>query len=68
MPIKDSFIPYDELLDLFGVQRVNALFRCLEQNKIPFMLDKRNKPLVLRSAIEGRANEPEQQEEVAIFT
>ena len=68
MPIKDSFIPYDELLDLFGVQRVNALFRCLEQNKIPFMLDKRNKPLVLRSAIEGRANEPVQQEEVAIFT
>ena len=51
MSIKDSFIPYDELLELFGVQRVNALFRCLQQNGIKYMLDKNNKPLVLRSAL-----------------
>ena len=57
MSIKDMFVPYDELLELFGVQRVNALFRCLKQNNIPFMLDKRNKPLVLRSALEGSFNE-----------
>ena len=57
MSIKDSFVPYDELLELFGVQRVNALFRCLNQNNIKFMLDKRNKPLVLRSALEGNVNE-----------
>ena len=69
MPIKDSFIPYDELLELFGVQRVNALFRCLKQNNISFMLDKRNKPLVLRSALEGTANvEQKEQEETVIFT
>ena len=68
MPIKDSFIPYDELLELFGVQRVNALFRCLKQNNISFMLDKRNKPLVLRSALEGTASDQPEQEETVVFT
>lgn len=61
MSIKDSFVPYDELLELFGVQRVNALFRCLKQNEISFMLDKRNKPLVLRTALEGKANKQEEE-------
>ena len=51
MSIKDQFIPYNELLELFGVQRVNALFRCLDQNGIKYMLDKNNKPLVLRGAL-----------------
>lgn len=51
MSIKDQFVPYDELLKLFGVQRVNALFRCLEQNGIKYMLDKNKKPLVLKSAL-----------------
>lgn len=69
MSIKDSFVPYDDLLDLFGVQRVNALERCLKQNNITFMLDKRNRPLVLRSALEGTANvEQQEQEEAIIFT
>ena len=68
MPIKDSFIPYDELLELFGVQRVNALFRCLKQNNISFILDKRNKPLVLRSALEGTASDQPEQEETVVFT
>ncbi len=69
MSIKDSFVPYDDLLDLFGVQRVNALERCLKQNNITFMLDKRNRPLVLRSALEGTANvEQKEQEEAVIFT
>lgn len=69
MSIKDSFIPYDELLELFGVQRVNALFRCLEQNNIPFILDKRKKPLVLRTAIEkGVKAEDGEQETAVSFT
>lgn len=68
MSIKDSYVPYDELLELFGVQRVNALFRCLKQNNISFMLDKRNKPLVLRSALEGTASEQPEQEETVVFT
>ena len=68
MSIKDSFVPYDKLLELFGVQRVNALFRCLNQNNIKFMLDKRNKPLVLRSALEGTASDEQEQEETVVFT
>ena len=69
MSIKDNFVPYDELLELFGVQRVNALFRCLNQNNIKFMLDKRNKPLVLRTALEGSVNESEKEEpEAVVFT
>jgi hypothetical protein len=68
MSIKDSFVPYDELLELFGVQRVNALFRCLNQNNIKFMLDKRNKPLVLRNALEGTASDQPEQEETVVFT
>ena len=69
MSIKDSFVPYDELLELFGVQRVNALFRCLNQNNINFMLDKRNKPLVLRSALEGSDNAVQKEEpEAIVFT
>ena len=66
MSIKDMFVPYDELLELFGVQRVNALFRCLKQNNIKFMLDKRNKPLVLRSALEGSDNEAQEGEPEAV--
>lgn len=68
MSIKDMFVPYDELLELFGVQRVNALERCLKQNNISFMLDKRNKPLVLRTALEGTASDQQEQEEAVIFT
>ena len=69
MSIKDQFVPYDELLELFGVQRVNALFRCLNQNNIKFILDKRNKPLVLRSALEGSNNEAQEEEpEAVVFT
>ena len=69
MSIKDKFVPYSELLDLFGVQRVNALTRCLNQNSIPFILDKLNKPLVLSTALEGTAKDvTDEQEEVAIFT
>lgn len=68
MSIKDNFVPYDELLELFGVQRVNALFRCLNQNNISFMLDKRNKPLVLRSALEGTVNDEQDKEETVVFT
>ena len=68
MSIKDNFVPYDELLELFGVQRVNALFRCLNQNNISFMLDKRNKPLVLRSALEGTVNDEQDKEEAVVFT
>ena len=69
MSIKDQYVPYDELLELFGVQRVNALFRCLNQNSIKFMLDKRNKPLVLRSALEGSDNESQEEEpEAVVFT
>ena len=68
MSIKDNFVPYDELLELFGVQRVNALFRCLKQNNIGFMLDKRNKPLVLRSALEGTVSDEPEQEEPIVFT
>jgi hypothetical protein len=69
MSIKDQYVPYDELLDLFGVQRVNALFRCLNQNNIKFILDKRNKPLVLRSALEGVSNAVEEEEpEAVVFT
>ena len=66
MSIKDQYVPYDELLDLFGVQRVNALFRCLKLNNIDFMLDKRNKPLVLRTALEGGSNEVQEQEPEAV--
>jgi len=68
MSIKDMFVPYDELLELFGVQRVNALERCLKQNNISFMLDKRNKPLVLRTALEGTASDQQEQEETVVFT
>jgi hypothetical protein len=68
MSIKDSFVPYDELLELFGVQRVNALFRCLKQNNINYILDKRNKPLVLRSALEGTVSDQPEQEEAVVFT
>ena len=69
MSIKDQYVPYDELLELFGVQRVNALFRCLKVNSIKFMLDKRNKPLVLRSALEGNNNAVQEEEiEAVVFT
>ena len=68
MSIKDSFVPNDDHLDLFGVQRVNALERCLKLNNIKFMLDKRNKPLVLRSALEGTASDNQEQEETVVFT
>ena len=63
MSIKDSFVPYNELLDLFQVQRVNALERCLKQNEIKYLLDKNKRPLVLRGEIEKCVSaSPSQQE------
>jgi len=53
MPIKDNFVPVQELLDLFGVQRNATLKRMLEKNNIPYILDYKKNPLVLRTALDA---------------
>lgn len=53
MTIKDKFVPMAELLDLFGVQRNATLKRMLDNNNIPYILDYKKSPLVLRTALES---------------
>ena len=51
--IKDKFVPMEELLDLFGVQRNATLKRMLDKNNISYILDYKKTPLVLRTALES---------------
>ena len=66
MHIKDKFVPLDELLELFSVQRSATLKRMLDKNSIPYVVDYANKPLVLRTHIET-ANTGQYEEEEATF-
>jgi hypothetical protein len=66
MHIKEKFVPHDELLELFGVQRNATLIRMLEKNSIGYILDYKKTPLVLRSSLET-ANTGQYAEEEATF-
>lgn len=63
MHIKDKFVPLEELLELFSVQRSATLKRMLDKNNIPYVVDYGNKPLVLRTHIETANTEQYEQEE-----
>ena len=65
--IKDKFVPMEELLDLFGVQRNATLKRMLDKNNISYILDYKKTPLVLRTALES-SNTAEYEESEATFT
>ena len=67
MHIKEKFVPHEELLELFGVQRNATLIRMLEKNSISYILDYKKTPLVLRSSLET-ANTGQYAEEEATFT
>lgn len=58
MRIKDNFVPVEELLELFGVQRNATLKRMLEKNNIPYILDYKQNPLVLRTALDASGVAP----------
>lgn len=69
MSIKEEFIMFDELKDLFQVKQLRSVVRCLQQNNIEYLMDFRQRPMVLRSNITStRKTEDENQEEVALFT
>ena len=52
MSITEKFVPHDELLELFGVERNATLMRMLDRNSIHYLTNYRKRPLVLRSSIE----------------
>lgn len=52
MTIKEKFVPYSELLELFGVERNATLMRMLDRNNINYLTNYRKRPLVLRTSIE----------------
>ena len=69
MSIKEEFIMFNELRDLFQVKQMRSVIRCLQQNNIEYLMDFRQRPMVLRSNITStRKTEDENQEEVALFT
>ena len=47
-------IPYDELLQFANTKQVDSLKRWLKRERIPYMLDSRNKPAVLWQSIANR--------------
>ena len=53
MHIKEKFVPHQELLELFGVQRNATLIRMLDKNDIKYMLNYKKTPLVLRTSLES---------------
>lgn len=53
MSITEKFVPHNELLELFGVERNATLVRMLERNNIRYLTNYRKRPLVLRTAIES---------------
>ena len=69
MSIKEEFIMFEELRDLFQVKQLRSVVRCLQQNNIEYLMDFRQRPMVLRSNITStRKTEDDKQEEVALFT
>lgn len=66
MTIKEKFVPTEELLDLFGVQRNATLKRMLDRNNIHYILDYKKNPLVLRTALES-SDTPHYEEPEATF-
>jgi len=69
MSIKEEFIMFEELRDLFQVKQMRSVVRCLQQNNIEYLMDFRERPMVLRSNITStRKAEDDKQEEVALFT
>ena len=63
MTISEQFVPHQELLELFGVQRNATLKRMLDRNNINYILDYKNNPLVLRTSLES-SNTPQYEEQV----
>ena len=53
MSITEKFVPHEELLELFGVERNATLMRMLDRNNISYMTNYKKRPLVLRSDIEA---------------
>ena len=69
MSIKEEFIMFDELKALFEVKQLPSVLRCLKQNNIEYLLDFRQRPMVLRSNITStKKSEESNDEEVALFT
>lgn len=69
MSIKEEFIMFDELKELFQVKQLRSVVRCLQQNNIEYLMDFRQRPMVLRSNITStKKTEDGKQEEVALFT
>jgi hypothetical protein len=56
-------IPYDELLQFANTKQVDSLRRWLDRERIPYMLDSRNKPAVLWSSIANRYPDLDAKEE-----
>ena len=67
MTIAEKFVPHQELLELFGVQRNATLKRMLDRNNISYILDYKKNPLVLRTALES-SNTVQYEEQEATFT
>lgn len=66
MSITEKFVPHEELLELFGVERNATLMRMLDKNNINYLTNYKKRPLVLRSAIES-FNTDEYEEPEATF-
>lgn len=66
MSISEKFVPHEELLELFGVERNATLMRMLDRNNISYLTNYKKHPLVLRSAIES-FNTAEYEEPEATF-
>lgn len=69
MSIAEDFIMFEELQELFKVKQTRRVLSCLQQNNIEYLMDYRQRPMVLRSNITNtRKAEDESIEEVALFT
>ena len=69
MSIKEEFVMFEELKELFQVKQLPSVVRCLKQNNIEYLLDFRQRPMVLRSNITSAPKaEESNDEEVALFT
>lgn len=66
MSITEKFVPHEELLELFGVERNATLMRMLDRNNIHYLTNYKKRPLVLRTAIES-FNTTEYEEPEATF-
>jgi len=53
-----DFVKYEELKEIFQCRKINILCDILDKEKIPYMMNSKNRPMVSRQELAKRLSQP----------